>query len=535
MSYRNPAIIKDESGLIVPNAIAQGMQTIAQGYKEGENRREQVRLAAKKQADKQIAVNTRLEQNYQDSVLDANMSRKNLGVTLQGDAKGLQEEILQDIFEAEKAIYDPNTSVEDRRYYSEKRLAYKTELQGINTAIVKIGVLNDEGKALSVNPSVIGGTVGYNEVTKDGVNDGGKSMLGMDSAFSGMAGQSLNLRRVNGVITLVGGGDIGKKGEPDMWDYSVDMNTFNNDDWDTTHNITQITANGSDALISEVFTEDGKGLSEDYLATDTNDVVTITNELDTNGRPTGRKIRSVRAALVSGSNGVSELEKQVSVAASKGVADFQESGGSLQDQNSILKNQLGITPKEYWALENSGDMDKKAEAEAMLTEAMEKQIISGTGLKLVKENGVTYLDKGSKPFQPPTKKQVVAMDSSELLDGFYSMGVMESDNKEDFDLGAAFGYFSNADILIGGDLESINKSSYNNTTGILTIDYNEIDVKKGDRYYHAPIPYNVKEGGQLSGLLINLYKRRGATAKEAAKAGIEFEKKFLKSLETTKN
>ena len=532
MSYRNPAIIKDTSGQMVPNAIAQAMQNVSQGYKEGENKREQVRLAAKKQADKQIAVNTRLEQDYQDNVLNANESRKNLGVTLQGDAKVLQEEILQDIFEAEKAIYDPNTSVEDRRYYSEQRLAYKTELQGLNTAFVKIGVLNDEGKNLSINPSVIGGTVGYNEITKDGVNDEGRSMLGMDSAFSGMAGQTLNLRRVDGIITLVGSGDIGKKDEPDLWDYSVDMNTFNNKDWSTTHGITQITTAGSDALISEVFTEDGKGLSEDYLAANTDDVVTITDERDTNGKLTGRKIRSTRAALVGGESGISEFEKQVSIAASKGVADFQESGGSIQDQNSILKNQLGISPKEYWALENSGKMDKKAEAEAMLTEAMEKEIVKGTGLKLVKENGVTYLDKGSTPFQPPTKKQVSTMSSKELMGDFYAMGDL---GDGDFDLGAAFGYFTNADISIGGNLETIDSSDYNPETGILTIDWDIKDREEDDTHYSKPREYNATKPGQLSGLLTNLYKKRGATAKEAARAGFTFEAMFLKSLEKTKN
>tara|TARA_R110000803_G_scaffold195068_1_gene258257 strand:- start:3324 stop:4952 length:1629 start_codon:yes stop_codon:yes gene_type:complete len=411
MSYRNPAIIQDTSGQLVTNAITQGIQTIAQGYKEGEAKRERIRLEAKKANDKKIATNIRLEADYQDSILNANTSRKDLGTGLSADAKVLQEGLLQDIYEANQSIYDPNVSSADRRYYSAQRLAYKTELQSINNTIIKIGVLNGEAVEISKDPNVIGKTIGYNDVE----GDGGNSMNGMNAAFGNRGNQSLRLKKgVNGKIELVGSGDIGTKEEPNLWNYSVSMDDFNNDDWDTNHEISQLTINGGKLLSSEAFTEDGKTISNQYIAEGEQIIPVEVPEIGADGKPTGNVIRSTRTVLTRATlpngelNTKSNLEIQRDTVVDGKVADFQAMGDSRADQNSILTSQLGIDPKEYWGAITSGDVNRISEANEEFRTEMEREIMQNSGIKLVEEGGITYLDnndaKSYTPKQPAKQK-----------------------------------------------------------------------------------------------------------------------------------
>lgn len=417
MSYRNPEIIQDTSGQIVTNTIAQGIQTIAQGYMAGEAKREKIRLEAKQADDKKIATNIRLEADYQDSVLSATDTRKDLGSDLSADVKVLQEGLLQDIYEANKSIYNPDVSSKDRSYYNAMLLSYKTELRSLNNTIIKVGVLNGEASEVSKDPNVIGKTMNYNDV--DG--DGGNAMAGMDAAFGGKGGQSLRIRRgVNGKIELVGSGNIGTKENPNSWDYRVSTDDFNNDDWDTTHKISQLTIDGGKILASEVFAEDGKTISNKYIKEGTPSIPVEVPEMGADGKPTGRIIRSTRTVLTRDvlPNGElstkSNIEIQKEGVVNKAVADFQAMGDSRQDQNSILTSKLGIDPTEYWGAITSGDATRMNEANEELRKEMEREIMQNSGIKLIEENGVTYIDNNdAKVYEPqrptaqraPTEKE----------------------------------------------------------------------------------------------------------------------------------
>ena len=134
-AYDNYQIVKDTSGQIVPQAIANSIANLGKGVAEGRAKREAVIKAAAKKAAAQGIVNNRYDELMQNELFELGKADDSLSSDMQKDIQGFQEKYLTTIFDLKKSNANPDTTPATRKTNNETIIKTRNQLSSINTFV----------------------------------------------------------------------------------------------------------------------------------------------------------------------------------------------------------------------------------------------------------------------------------------------------------------------------------------------------------------------------------------------------------------
>ena len=354
-AYDNYQIVKDTSGQIVPQAIANSIANLGKGVAEGRAKREAVIKAAAKKTAAQGIVNNRYNELMQNELFELGKADDSLSSNLQKDIQGFQEKYLTTIFDLKKSNANPDTTPATRKTNNETIIKTRNQLSSINTFVAT--TIGRQKSAIEniKNGNDSGYQYQYNEI----VGDDGDTMQGLDIALSKADNANNSLRLTeneDGEIIMKASGAyrIDNSSENAKWGFDLSLDKWNNPEFSTTSKITQSVAQGTETVIDRLYGKDAdgkknKGLSQNVIGDQP--VKVITSDAGS-GYTLKRTVQPLNS---------DEINIQITASTNAEVANFLGIG-NRRKQNPILVGQLGLD-KEWWDRYNNENTQKKANEE----------------------------------------------------------------------------------------------------------------------------------------------------------------------------
>ena len=446
MSYRDPKIIDDKSGLIIPNAIANMGAQISKGWSAN--------LAAtrkKNDIEKQRLINggIAIDKQFAERTDESYKLQVKGGEAFQKSVRNAQDHFNQVQADTAKELLKPQTPERKAELLRKQANAVK-QLNNINVVVPKIPQMGQEGQRLMKDGSTI---IGYTESWATLPSQSGVAVSpntqGVMSSYNNAPDTTLLMSVGNdGNVSINSTYNNGGKQNA----YSVSMDTFISDDFRASNPITQTVKQGTAQAGSQLM----KGNAVDPKYTQNMQIVTdkvkVMNE---DGSWTGDYTATKKQTITPEGKALVDTS----------VAEITASVGGMfgqEDYLNMMKNQLSVDndtanifrkgdPANY---PNSTEEEKLAykNAAGTVNLAINQAAAGAFGMSVqdMSIEGETpqyrfTIDGKSSVEYAPDKK--VSVQKSEQLYNVY---------KKDFDTAVA----------AGGDLSSVAKSLFNIDKGL---------------------------------------------------------------------
>lgn len=395
MSYREPKIIDDKSGLVLGQAIAAGAQNISKGLIAGQAKKEKEEAKAKLEAEKKQAKEDRRIFQTSKAIKDSYADQAAWAKKLDGDLEGLNDftvEQMSGYMEVSKNLeleringaYGPDYL--KRLEENQKNIAMTNEFaSGI------IGARVDAGAVIGMTEEQRTRDTAFIPITIGGVADNGELAEDAVYAIGGLKGYKIGYDKTKGVR-------ITRPGEDDAF---IDIQTWNSISGNLYYHRKSNTTTDMQGLIDEAMQAtniDGNKVLNPTLTTTTASGIGTDNEIPgTPIEPTPMGINAdgyytFRQNL--NTQAMQSIRNQVLETTFEKLESF---GPETYKQDVWMKDleRGGFSKKAYKRIEadlkeqnpNATEADVKAAKKAYLIDSAEAQFLSIANLK---RDGNTY-------------------------------------------------------------------------------------------------------------------------------------------------
>lgn len=490
MSYRDPKVIDNKSGLLVPQAIMRGVTQITTAF--------DAKFAAQQKANaieaKRLAdLGFRLDENEQNALEDFGKTQLKGSEAYQKSVRDAQEHFNEMYYDAKRSVYT-NTSLtrKETAKLREEMTFAKGQLDKINHHIPRVASMSKTAKELRASgQTVIGHTKVYNADEKYSSDD----FLGMGAALDNMKGTSL-------LMSYDSSGNLFLNGSYEGGSMAQSIETFNDDSFSLTKDITQVvkeaTADAQKILMK------GDAVDPAYFKT---------AGVDDNGNPTTElpsvveeKVKIMENGEWTGDYQVTNYDKINQKGAATVLASVDSAWGKAgvlkgdpKNYITTMKNQFNIDEKTAndWRWGTEGEVEA---AEKVIKAAINQQVAGTFGLlaKPKEGGGYDFVKEGKTSRENAPSKGITSARSTEMLNSYlktFNTGSGNSMGKDELitsilKLGPnrririGKGYYTPVGMEIGGGIVTVTKTG--RTEGINRTPV-EGDVK----------PYNLNDENEL--------------------------------------
>ena len=362
MSYRDPKVIDDKSGLIIPNAIAAGVANIAKQWGAELGRQRDLNLKNRKE---DLANDNRVE----DEMAAMKSSLKNVpgGQKLVDTAQDVQYAAIDDLGKVRQELNNRDLSKARKQELREEELAIVNGLNGMNASFPKITIEKDKAIKLKTNSAATAGKVAAttpeNLAFSYGFHEG-------NSTYSYAPGSRKNGKYTPPSFQINSGGQ------------TSDLAQFNSEDFSTTFEVTQLQPEAA-ALITKSL----KDKKNNFLPGKLEGAPTMQADVpvfDEKGVKTGTANTLTTKATPETNNFMNQQADYV-------MAGIQEAG-TPANRNSILKHQYAMSDSDIEELykqrdyTSDSDIEKGELARAKLRFSIAQNNASVANLEILNPN-----------------------------------------------------------------------------------------------------------------------------------------------------
>jgi len=393
MSYRNPKIIDDKSGLIVPNAIAQGAATLAKGVVDWGTIDRQV----KEDLENEDAL-SRARDNKALLALDE--KKKKLGESNSSiQNKKLREQITK--YQYDKLSEIDDAEVERETATPQRKLELSDEIERLNGQLTKtgdlvtnLGVLGQNARKTMESSTGSTATEAWSSTNAQGF---GGLLTGGDGEIDFVLDEESN------EMVLISSGKFADS--DDAWDYKVSLNNASNANFRLTYDIKNVGNTASKNLRTELSDESGTGINGDLITDDEeikeNIVIKNTEKED--------KSITTRTTLLKPVN-----SEKVNAIISQNSADATEdiySNLNLDSQKRSIEL-LGVPYERWEKLNSSKNKDDQKTARKIIYDAVNKKTIGeiegGKSNLVYRDRNIEGSEETEKVWYQQNKKSSVS-------------------------------------------------------------------------------------------------------------------------------
>ena len=357
MSYRQPTIIQNQSGLIVPQALAKAAENISQAWSKQLSDQRKLNLARKEEDRKNDLL---VEQGTADA--KASLKKGTGGKDLVDSARQAQVQIIDDLDEILKELNNRNLDPERKKVLKNAELELRNGLTDMNATFPKITTISQSASDYNINKAGLQG-----KVTPTNENNLNFS-LGLDKegakyVYNGFerddkTGKLILDSSSNRGLTILSGG------------VTVDANQFTSDGWTALTDVTQIQPDIDLAVKARIFNAKGGLMSGSFDENPTYETVAEKND---KGGTFGTRTVETRKATEKTNEFFNE-QNGMALAAIQAVQNPVEA-------RNILRNQYSMTDKDIDFILNIKKDTKKIDGNVTTQE-------DSDNMPLAKEEGI---------------------------------------------------------------------------------------------------------------------------------------------------
>ena len=414
MSYRNPKIIDDKSGLILAQSLTAGMSTITKAFMlKADEQRKANALENKRLAN----IGFRIDQDQQAGLEELYETKVKGAEAYTASVRNAQAHFNTMYYDAKRSVLtDTSLTNQEIKNLRDQMTQAKSQLNKINTSIVRVGQLGEDASEMRLGGNtVIGYTQAYRKIGDHKEED----TIQWGAALDNAKGTSL-LMKVNddNTISLTGSWGEGEK----AGSITQGIDTINSNDYSLTEDINQVLTEGTAAAKEAML--NGNEIKQQF---------THAQGFDADGNPTStpsimqEKVKVMENGKWNGDYTVNKYQKINSAGNAEILASVQKITSNLEvlkgepNYMATMTNQLGID-KETARLFRDGNED----AAKAVNIAVNQQAAGQLGMiaRPKVENGeITGYDfvrfTGSKVEYSPDKT-MTAQKSIELYESYIS-------------------------------------------------------------------------------------------------------------------
>ena len=351
MSYRKPEIIQNQSGLIVPQAIAKAAENISQAWSKQLSDQRKLNLARREEDRKN---DLGVEQATANAM--AALKKGAGGETLVNTARDAQVEIINDLDEILKELNNRNLDPNRKKTLRAAELELRNGLTDMNATFGKISTTMTASKDFNINKA---GNLGKKTATtKENLTFG----LGLDKgeATYNYTGYK---RDNDGALILDGTSKVGLS--ITSGGVTVQANQFTSDGWTAITDVTQIQPD-IDLAVKNTLTGKGGAINQNAVKPATYE--TKIPVYDQKGKEVGTRTDTTQDATDATNKFLNE-QTELGFAAIQAVQD------PIQKRN-ILKNQYNMSEADIDTFLNVEDAGMAAMANTTLNQKAAESVLS---------------------------------------------------------------------------------------------------------------------------------------------------------------
>ena len=276
MSYRQPKIIDDKSGLVLGQAIAAGAQNISKGLIAGQAKKEKEEAKAKLEAEKKQAKDDRRIFQTSKAIKDSYADQAAWTKKLEGDLEGLNDFTVQEMSGYMQAAKDLELERINGAYgpdYLKRLEDNQKNIDRVNTfAAGIIGARVDAGAVIDMTEEQRTRDTAFIPITIGGVADNGELAEDAVYAIGGLKGYKIGYDKTKGV-------KITRPGEDDAY---IDIDTWNSISGNLYYHRKDNTTTDMQGLTRDSFYDkdiDGNDVLKPSLTTTTASGIGTSNEI----------------------------------------------------------------------------------------------------------------------------------------------------------------------------------------------------------------------------------------------------------------
>lgn len=351
MSYRQPTIIQNQSGLIVPQAIAKAAENISQAWSKQLSDQRKLNLARREEDRKN---DLGVEQATADAL--AALKKGTGGETLVNTAREAQVAIINDLDEILKELNNRNLDPDRKKTLRAAELELRNGLTDMNATFGKISTTMTAAQDFNINKAGLTGKV--TPTSEENLTFG----LGLDKgdATYNYTGYK---RDKDGALILDGTSKVGLS--ITSGGVTVQANQFTSDGWTAITDVTQIQPDIDAAALSKL-----KGKGNNFVPGALNEATynTKVDVFDDKGVKTGTKTEKIETAT-DGTNQFLNEQTQLAFAAI-------QAGQNPVETRNILKNQYNMSETDIDTFLNVKDAGMAAMANTTLNQEAAESVLS---------------------------------------------------------------------------------------------------------------------------------------------------------------
>lgn len=389
MSYRQPTIVQNQSGLIVPQAIAKASENISQAWSKQLSDQRKLNLARKEEDRKNDLL---VEQGTADA--KAALTKGTGGKDLVDSARQAQVQIIDDLDEILKELNNRNLDPERKKVLRDAELELRNGLTDMNATFPKITTISQNANDYNINKAGSQGKV--TPTNEDNLN----FSLGLDKDGAKYVYNGYK-RGADGKLVLGGSNDRGLT--ISSGGVVVDANQFTSDGWTALTDVTQIQPDIDLAVKARIFDAKNKLMPGSFNENPTYETVT---EKNNKGGTFGTRTVATRKATEKTNEFFNE-QNGMALAAIQAIQNPVEA-------RNILKHQYSMTDKDIDAILNvkKDEVKDPANANNKLRFAIAQRIAGKWGIDITNPDEVdgpyTYAKVDRSGVKTPTKDKSTA-------------------------------------------------------------------------------------------------------------------------------
>ena len=344
MSYRNPTIVQNQSGLLVPQALAKAAENISQTWSKQLSDQRKLNLARREEDRKN---DLSVEQATADA--KAALTKGSGGKGLVDSAREAQVQMIDDLDEILKELNNRNLDPDRKKLLRAAELELRNGLTDMNATFPKITTTMQSANDYNINKS---GLLGKKAPTSE---DNLNFSLGLDKDGAKYVYNGYRRDEFDGKLIL---DDSSSRGLTILsGGITVDANQFTSDGWTALTDVTQIQPD-IDLAVKNKLTGKGGAILTDALKTATYETkIPVYNKA---GKEVGTRKDMTQDATEATNQFLNE-QTQLAFAAIQSIQNPVET-------RNILKNQYNMSEKDIDTFLNiSATKEKPVSADESLS------------------------------------------------------------------------------------------------------------------------------------------------------------------------
>jgi len=423
MSYRQPQIIDNKSTLLVPQALMKGVADISSAFNDKFVAQQKANaLEAKRLAD----LGFKLDEEEQNSLEDLGKTKLNGSEAYQQSVRDAQDHFNQMYFDAKRVVYTNRSLTNKQTAELRNKMTFaKSQLLKINDHIPQVATLSKKARELREDGNTI---LGFTESYKAIDNYKKEDTIGFGAALDNMKGTSL-------LMSYDSDGNLFLNGTYQEGSMTQSIESFNSENFRLTNDISQVTTNATAPATKKMMK--GDNLDPSFFRT---------SSVDAQGRVTevpqvvDERVKILESGVWTGDYQVTSYNKINQQGKSNILESVQLATANLETLKgqpnylTTMQYQFDIDEETAKAWK-SGDQEEKKKAEAIVNEAVNKQVAGRFGLQakpiLDGNNNVTgydYIKEGKTSVDRAPNKSMTAQKSQELLSNYLEDFNLSSQN-----------------------------------------------------------------------------------------------------------